>query len=132
MSKGTLLFDAGPDAVGAADFITRLLNGVTMAHMHHLMASSYAKHMALGALYDDLQEAADGLAEAFMGCCGMKLGFTGGTVAIGPDAIVDVQTLYSYVESNRYAMGMESHIQNEIDGVSTILSSALYKLKFLA
>lgn len=131
--KSTLLYGSGKsDSSGASEFITRLLNGVTMAHMHHLTTNSYAKHKALGSLYEDLSGAADTLAEAFMGCSGQDLSFSGGSVTVGSDAMADVQSLYDYVEQNRLAMGTESHILNEVDNVCTILSTALYKLRKLA
>lgn len=132
--KSTLLYgsDKGSDSKGASEFVTRLLNGVTMAHMHHLMTVSYAKHKALGDLYEELAEAADTLAEAFMGCSGQDLSFTGGSVTVGSDAMADVQSLYEYVEQNKLAMGTESHIQNEVDNVCTIISTCLYKLRKLA
>lgn len=131
--KSTLLYGASKsDSSGASEFITRLLNGVTMAHMHHLTTGSYAKHKALGSLYEDLGDATDTLAEAFMGCSGQDLSFSGGSVSVGSDAMADVQSLYDYVEQNRLAMGTESHILNEVDNVCTILSTCLYKLRKLA
>lgn len=118
----------------ASAFITTLMHGVTAIHMHHIMVTgtgSFAKHMALG-VYDDLQEAVDGLAEAFIGCTGMALSFSGGTFELMDEAVQQVQAIYDYVETNRSMMGDESHIQNEIDGICTLLSSALYKLKRLS
>ena len=131
--SATLLYGTeGKDAVGAAGFITKLLNGVTVVHMHHLMTDSYAQHIALGDLYDALQEGADGLAEAYMGCSGEKLTFTSGDISIGGDAIADVKALYEYVETKRTVLGTESHIQNEVDSICTSLSRALYKLTRLS
>lgn len=126
----TLLYSSekNMDMKAGAEFITRLLNGVTMVHMHHLMTDSYSAHMALGELYDGLQDLSDGLAESCMGCCGQKYNFEGGTVSIGADAISDVKALYSYVDSNRQVMGSDTHIQNDIDGICTLLCSILYKL----
>ena len=132
----TLLYEQSGQVDGAAasEFISRLLAGATMIHMHHLMVSgqgSFAKHMALG-VYADLAEAVDGLAEAFMGCTGTPLAFSAVSMPLGPDPIKDVQALYEYVETARGAMGSESHIQNEVDAVATLLSSTLYKLNRLA
>lgn len=138
-TKGSLLYGdmsgGSTDSKGASEFIAKLLHGVTMAHMHHLMVTgpgSFSKHMALGDLYDGLQEAADGLAEAFIGCTGSPLSFSGGNFEMGSDPIADVQKLYDYVETSRMKMGSESHIQNEVDAVCTLLSTALYKLKRLS
>ena len=135
MNKGSLLYGADTaDAGGAAGFISKLLHAATAIHMHHLMVEgpgSYAAHTALG-MYNDLVDAADGLAESWMGCTGEKLKFSGGTFELGADPIATVRSVYDYVEANRNLMGTESHIQNDIDGVCTLLSSTLYKLTRLA
>lgn len=124
----TLLGGAGS---GASDYIAGLLNGATMAHMHHFMVSgpgSYAKHVALGELYSGLQDKADELAEAFMGCTGQALKFTGASVSVGADPVADVRALYAFAEGKRAAMGDESHIQNLVDEACSTISTALYKL----
>lgn len=135
MNKGSLLYGADTaDAGDAAGFITKLLHAATAIHMHHLMVEgpgSYAAHTALG-MYNDLVDAADGLAESWMGCTGEKLTFSGGTFELGADPIATVRGVYDYVESQRGLMGTESHIQNDIDGICTLLSSTLYKLTRLA
>ena len=135
MNKGSLLYGADTaDAGGAAGFIAKLLHAATAIHMHHLMVDgpgSYAAHTALG-MYNDLVDAADGLAESWMGCTGEKLKFSGGTFELGADPIATVRSVYDYVEANRNLMGTESHIQNDIDGVCTLLASTLYKLTRLA
>lgn len=135
-TKGTLLYgnDSSGNSSDASEFITRLLHGSTAVHMHHLMVEgpgSYAAHQALG-MYSDLADLADGLAESYMGCTGQKLTFGGGSFTIAADPIAEVQGLYDYVESKRGMMGSESHIQNDIDEVCTLLASTLYKLKRLA
>lgn len=132
MAKASLLYSGEKDSGGASEFVARVLGGVTMAHMHHLMTDSYAKHMALNQLYEDLQDHGDDLAEAAMGCMQKKLAFTGCSIAIGQDAVADVQALYDYVEQNRQMMGPESHIQNIVDEICSDISSALYKLRMLA
>ena len=135
-TKGTLLYgnDSSGNSSDASEFITRLLHGSTAIHMHHLMVEgpgSYAAHTALG-MYSELADLADGLAESYMGCTGQKLKFSGGQFSIAGDPIAEVQALYDYVESKRMMMGSESHIQNDVDGVCTLLASTLYKLKRLA
>jgi hypothetical protein len=129
---GTLLYGMGKDSKGAAAFITRLLHGATAVHMHHIAASSFAQHMALGEVYEGLTSAADSLAESYIGCSDQSLAFASGAFELSNDPIAEVQGLYEFVEGNRMMMGMESHIQNEVDGICTLLSSGLYKLKRLA
>lgn len=118
----------------ASDFIARLLHGVTMAHMHHLTVvgqSAYAKHIALGELYEGLQDKTDALAESLMGCQDIGLAFGSSQFAIAANPILDVQSLYNFVETNRLAVGSESHIQNQVDEICTVLSTALFKLRRL-
>ncbi|CAB4161371.1 hypothetical protein UFOVP728_45 [uncultured Caudovirales phage] len=122
------------NARAASDYIARILHGVTMAHMHHLTVmgpGAYAAHMALGELYSGLQAKADELAEAIIGCYDVPLVFSGGSVTITDNPIADVAALYEYVESERAACGYESHIQNIVDEVCTVLAQALYKLRRL-
>lgn len=135
MPKGTLLYgNDSADAGAASEFITKLLNAATAIHMHHLMVEgpgSYAAHTALG-MYNDLVDAADGLAESWMGCTGGKLAFKGGSVEVAANPVAELKKIYEYVESNRAMMGSESHIQNDIDGICTLLSTTIYKLTRLA
>jgi hypothetical protein len=118
-----------------ADFISKLLHGVTAAHMLHLMAKgpgSYAKHKALGSLYDGLSDAADSLAEECFGIHGVPSSFPSEKFVCPKDATKLVSELYEYVTRNRSQMGDESHIQNSIDGILTLLATTKYKLENLA
>jgi len=118
----------------ATAFIARLLHGVTMAHMHHLMVvgqGAYAKHMALGELYEGLQDKTDALAESLIGCADVSLAFAGGTFTLGDNPVADVAELYNFVEGSRLAVGTESHIQNQVDEICSVLATALYKLRRL-
>jgi len=117
---------------GASDYISAILSGVTMAHMHHFTTKSYAQHMALGELYCALQDKVDALAEAWTGCSGLVPVFSGGKYSVGPDPIADVNALYRFVESNRDRMGSETHIQNIIDEICSTISTAIYKLERLS
>ena len=120
--------------IKAAEFIATLLHGVTKAHMLHLTqrgAGAYARHKALGELYEELGGLVDGIAEEYMGCEGVLSTFPGQfSPPAAPEAFV--QELYEYVEDNRKHLGDYSHIQNSIDNVQTLLSTTPYKLKFLS
>lgn len=132
MAKGTLLY--GSETVNAKDgseFIAMMLNGVTIAHMHHLMTPSYSKHMALNELYTNLEEYTDSLAEAFMGCVDSRLAFGPQSFQLGVDPIADIKKLYDYAEQKRGMMGNESHIQNIVDEICSAYATALYKMKQL-
>jgi hypothetical protein len=118
-----------------ADFISKLLHGVTAAHMLHFMAKgpgSYAKHKALGSLYGGLSDATDSLAEECFGIHGVPSSFPSEKFVCPKDATKLVSELYEYVTRNRSQMGDESHIQNSIDGILTLLATTKYKLENLA
>lgn len=120
-----------PTTVGPAAFVATLLHGVTAAHMLHLQTKSYAHHMALNTLYDELGELVDVVAEEYQGCNGVITTYPAGFTPPA-DPIAYVQGLYDFIEQNRMAMTDESHIQNNIDAICTLLASTLYKLRYLA
>lgn len=130
-NKSTLLYggttQGASDGKGASEFISKILEASVAIHKAHLMATgpgSYAAHKAL-AVYEDLEEAADGLAESYMGCMQTGLSFPGADAS-------ELRKIYDYIEANRGMMGTESHIQNDIDSILTLLASALFKLDRLA
>lgn len=136
MNKTTLLYgsEGGSDAGAASQFVSRLMHGANAIHMHHLMVDgpgSFAKHTALG-VYDALREAVDSLSESYMGCTGNKLKFTSGSFELAATPLAEVQGIYDYLEQNRSAMGTESHIQNDVDAICSLISTTLYKLTRLA
>ena len=56
------------------EFVGRLLHAVTVAHVMHLRATgpgSYARHSALGGLYEGLGGLVDALAESYQGAYGL-------------------------------------------------------------
>lgn len=122
----------------AAEFLAVLLHGVTATHMLHLLCKgpgSYAKHVALGELYEGLEDFADSLAEAYFGCASLIEEYPGTkfpSFTTKSNAENYVEQLYEYVEEKREKMGDESHIQNIVDEICSLISSTLYKLRELA
>lgn len=136
MGTSNLLYGSSGkgDSTGASQYISKIMHVANALHMHHLMVEgpgSYAAHQALG-VYADLRDAADGLAEAWMGCTGQKLKFESGQFDLAATPLEECQKMYAYLEKNRQLMGSESHIQNEVDTICTLISSTLYKLTRLA
>lgn len=129
MSK-SLLFTGG-DATSAGELIQFLLGAAAQAHILHLSTRSYAQHMALGALYEGLPGLVDAVAEEYQGCYG-TLTFGTCPAMPGGEATAFVQGVYDKLQAQRYALGTDSHIQNSVDEICSLLSSTLYKLKFLA
>lgn len=117
-----------------SDFISKLLHGITAAHMLHLQAKgpgSYAAHKALGSLYEDLTVIVDSLSEECMGVHGLIDSFPVEKFTPPKNAVDFVEELYGYVTNSRSQIGSESHLQNTVDNILSLLSSTLYKLKNL-
>jgi len=117
------------------DFISKLLHGVTAAHMLHLLTKgpgSFARHKALGNLYEELEELTDSLAEECFGVHGVPGGFPSEKFIYPKDPVNFVSELYDYVTKNRNQVGDETHLQNTVDSILTLLATSKYKLENLA
>ena len=122
------------DNTKQANFIATLLHGVTSAHILHLKQKgpgSFARHMALGELYEELGGLVDQVDEDWQGLNGIIQTYPNNFKSPG-QPLDYVSWLYNYVQNNRECMGKESHIQNNIDEVCSLLTRTMYKLSNLA
>ena len=103
-----------------------------MLHLMQKGPGSYAAHKALGELYEGLDDAADDLAEEYFGAYGLLDTYPDQEFKTPTDPLKFTKDLYQYVLDNRGKMGKDTHIQNTIDGILTLLSTTAYKLKYLA
>lgn len=116
--------------MNAGEFILTLFNARTAAHVAHLQTQSYAKHKALNEFYDGIVGLADDFAEAYIGCYG-PIEFKGSSFKLEKDPIKMLEGLKATSETARAECGSPS-LQNIIDEIINLISSTLYKLKFLA
>lgn len=120
---------------GAPAFIATLLHAATGAHILHLNRTkrpgSYAEHMALDTMYNDLPGLVDDVAEQYQAIYGVIPAYPTTFDYPPDDPITYVRKLYDYVDKNRGSMGKESFIQNSVDEICSLLASTLYKLKNL-
>lgn len=117
----------------AGEFFGKLLESITIAHILHLQQGgpgSFARHMALGDLYDGLDDLTDSLIEEYQGCYDLVTDYKA-TYTTPGDALSFVDELYDYVQANRFDLSDESHIQNRIDEICSLISRTKYKLRFL-
>lgn len=117
---------------GAAAFTVTLLNAATVAHIYHLKSTSYAQHMALGALYEGLPGLVDGFVEAYQGKYGLITEYPSSTVECGSTPIPFVESLVGYIGQARMSLPQDSELLNIVDEIAALVSSTAYKLKFLA
>lgn len=117
------------------DFIGNLLHSATITHFMHLSAQgegSYAKHQALGAYYDEIVDLTDSLAEVLQGKAGQVISDYPTMFAnVTGEPLEYLKALRIYVEDNRKILPADSNIQNEVDTITSLLDSTIYKLTFL-
>jgi hypothetical protein len=124
-------FDASGDTQVVAAFFRTLLDAVTTGHILHLQTRSYSQHAALNTFYSELDDLVDGLIEAFQGKYGIVDNYPPSALNTFNEPIGFVESLSSYVSSNRAAVADDSELQNDIDSIQTLIDSTLYKLKNL-
>jgi hypothetical protein len=121
------------------DLINALFAARDAAHKLHLKSRSFAKHIALGELYEGLLDKIDELAEVWMGKHGvidfgassdndfMQLSDTSQT-----DPVAFVRQLAAFVESVKSILPKEeTHILNIWGEIISIVYRAKYKLENL-
>jgi hypothetical protein len=116
----------------AKEFFGYLLSVPNKAKLAHLKVSgigAFAAHTTLGEFYDSFAEKTDELIEVYQGMYGIQ------DIAIpGASFMEPVEALKGcreYIDSIRYKVCDESHIQNIIDELMSITDRTIYKLQNL-
>jgi len=112
-------------------FIGRLFEARDVAHLEHLRVKgpgSFAAHTALNVFYDSLLDLTDGFVESYQG----KYGIVNIEIkSVKPlDFMEYIQELAKYMESSRDVF-KEDYLKNQIDELTSLTYSTIYKLKFL-
>lgn len=116
--------------MSAGELIMRCFHARTVAHVLHLKTRSYAAHKALQKFYDEIVDLADEFAEAYIGCNGLIEDYPA-TCRMSSDAVTMLTDLYDWIDENRAGVSDESHLQNIIDEIQSLIDATRYKLKFL-
>ena len=117
-----------------AKLISYLFHSRTQTHIFHLQTDSFAAHMALNGYYDEIVGLIDGLVESYQGKYGILTNYSNFNMLEYKDCeevIMYFQSLNSTVEKLRTIVPQDSYIQNQIDTVVELITSTMYKLKFL-
>ena len=119
-----------------SNYITELMNARNVFHKLHLKITgtgSYAAHMALNTLYDQIPDFVDTLTEGYQGITEKLLVYKNvseRTVDDVADALDYMRELYAMVNKLQGMMPY-SEIVNNLDLVKDALNSTKYKLLFL-
>jgi hypothetical protein len=115
--------------------ISYLLHSSTQVHIFHLQTKSYAEHKALNKYYDSIVGLVDTLVESFQGKYDIINSYE--NYALNnyeniANTIKYFKALLKTVEDLRGSVKEDSNLQNEIDNIVTLITSTLYKLRFLS
>lgn len=117
-----------------AKLVSFLMHSRTQAHVFHLQTKSYAEHIALSGYYEGIVVLIDGLIESFQGqydVVDKYENYAINSYVSNADTIKYFKALMKTVADLRTSVKDDTHLQNEIDTIVTLITSTLYKLKFL-
>jgi hypothetical protein len=114
-------------------FLGTLMSSRTQAHVFHLQTTSYASHKALQKYYEDIVELIDAYAEVAQGRFGTIRGYQMSSQIIEDDSVLKYFTgLQRFVDNVRPQLPSEGELNNTVDEISALISSTIYKLRFLS
>lgn len=122
-----------PQAVSA--FIGTLLHSATLTHIKHFQVTgegSDAAHRALADYYEGITDLVDAVAESIQGAYDELItDYPRTYMEVTADPLEYMRALRTYVKESRLLLPQDSEIQNEIDGIATLINSTCYRLGFL-
>jgi len=113
--------------------VSRLLDSQRQTHIFHLQTKSFAEHKALQDYYDAIDGLVDGIVESYQG----KYGILTGWKSVGTQEYQSSEQVITYLKalgdevSKVYTIVKDTYIQNQLDEVTALINSTLYKLRFL-
>ena len=115
-----------------ANFISTLFASREQAHIFHLQTTSYATHKALQGYYEDIVDLIDTYVESYQGRYGILTGYTPATQIYSEDTTLKYfMGLQTFVDTIRQELPTDGELNNTVDEISGLISSTIYKLKFL-
>ena len=117
-----------------AKLISYLMHSRTQAHVFHLQTKSFAEHMALQGYYDGIVALVDGLIESYQGKNGIIEKYTSfelNNYKSNKETINYFMALQKNVESLSSDVD-DTYIQNQIDTITELIQSTIYKLSYLS
>jgi len=113
------------------EFVTILFEIEVVSHIAHTQTTSFAKHSALNGLYKDIVGHRDNFIESYQGKYGTITGYGAVNPLEGNDIVKYLESVRSDIEEFRLTLSKDGYLQQIIDDIIELISSTLYKLKFL-
>ena len=116
-----------------AEFASVLFNSRQQAHIFHLQTLSYARHKALNAFYDAIDELADRYVEAYQGIAPIVTGYRPPVEfkERESDVLPYFDQLEQYVSAVQHELPQQPDLQNIVADVLDLIHTTQYKLKHL-
>ena len=115
-----------------AKFISLLLSSREQAHIFHLQTPSFAAHKALQEYYEGIVDLVDTYVESYQGRYGILKGYMPTNTILEDDSVVRYFTgLQKFVDETRGQLPQDGELNNTVDEIAGLISSTVYKLKFL-
>ncbi len=111
-------------------FVSILFEIEATAHKKHLQSLSYAEHMALGPLYEDIVGLRDRYVESYQGKYGLLKGYQINNKQEDLDIISYLKSQVVLIESFRKDL-IDGYLQQICDDILELIYSTIYKLTFL-
>jgi len=131
----TLVLKADPDNDPCSFplLASTLMEARNITHKLHLATHSFAKHLALDALYKVLPDLTDALIESWMGKYGVIPVYPAAHPLESGDPVSFIDSLSSFFTSCRQCIPQrDTELQNAADEIQTEINDASYKLKNLS
>jgi hypothetical protein len=114
-------------------FISYLFHSRTQSHIFHFQTPSYAEHKALQKYYEGIVDLIDGLVESYQGKNGIIMDYTNFNLKQYQSKEQVIAYLETLCEAAYQVHGMveDSYLQNQIDTITELIKSTIYKLSYL-
>ena len=114
-------------------FISYLFHSRTQTHVFHLQTPLYAEHIALQAYYEGIVPLIDALVESYQGKNGIITDYTNFNLKqyTGKEQVVAYLETLCNAAYQAHEMVDDSYLENQIDTITELIKSTIYKLSYL-
>lgn len=113
------------------EYVSSLLEIQDISHIAHLQTTSFAEHKALNELYDGIADHFDAYVEAYQGKYGIIKGYKSFKLEEGLDMVDYLKEKMTAFETYKSTL-TDGYLQQLVDNTQELLSTTLYKLRFLS
>lgn len=114
------------------ELVSKAFTTRNLTHFAHWATNSYAQHMALGDLYDEIIEKIDDIVEVYQGKFGVLEGLSTMKASVPSNILAHVEAEAAWIAQNREEISSETEaIGALLDELDAAYLKAIYKLKNL-